>query len=138
VRIKHGPVVSSLLTYVETRSVLARKYHSGEIAAASFAAGQTAFEADWRIFTKVPPDSAIVRRAGDLAEQFRLRAYDAIHLANAERIFRETRSQVRFACFDVALNRTASTLGLMPVAGRFRRIDSILPQTKCGAVSDVD
>jgi predicted nucleic acid-binding protein len=65
----------------------------------------------------MPPDSGIVRRAGDLAEQFRLRAYDAIHLASAERIFRDTRSQVRFACFDAALNRAASTLGLMPVAG---------------------
>lgn len=43
-----GPTVTSLLTYVETRSALARKYHSGEIAAAAFKAGKTQFEADWR------------------------------------------------------------------------------------------
>jgi predicted nucleic acid-binding protein len=108
-------VVSSLLTYVETRSALARKYHSGEIVATAFETGKADFEADWRIFIKIPPDAVIVRRAGDLAEQFRLRAYDAIHLASAEQIFRDTRSQVRFACFDAALNRAALTLGLIPV-----------------------
>jgi len=58
------------------------------------------------------PSNPRSHRAGDLAEHFRLRAYDAIHLAIAERVFRETRSQVRFACFDAALNRAASTLGL--------------------------
>jgi uncharacterized protein len=108
-------VVSSLITYVETRSALARKYYSGEIVAASFEAGKAEFEADWRIFSKMPPDSAIVRRAGDLTEQFRLRAYNAIHLATVERVSLETRSQVRFACFDAALNRAASTLGLKPI-----------------------
>jgi uncharacterized protein len=112
-----SPVVSSLLTYVETRSALARKYQSGEIVAARFALAKAEFETDWRIFTKMPLDFAIVRRAGDLAEQFRLRAYDAIHLASAERLFRDTGSRVRFACFDAALNRAASTLGLTIVAG---------------------
>jgi len=110
-------VVSSLLTYVETRAALARKYDLGGIVAAAFETGRAEFEADWRIFVKMPPDSAIVRRAGDLAEQFRLRAYDAIHLATAERVFRDIQSEVRFACFDAALNRAASTLGLAPVTG---------------------
>jgi uncharacterized protein len=61
------------------------------------------------------PDSAIVRRAADLAEEFRLRAYDAIHLATAERLFHEIQSEVRFACFDTELNRAASLLGLTSV-----------------------
>lgn len=110
-------VVSSLLTYAETRAALARKYHSAEIVAAAFEGGKAEFDADWRIFVKMPADPAIVHRAADLAEQFRLRAYDAIHLATAERVFRDTHIQVRFACFDAALNRAASTLGLMPVPG---------------------
>jgi uncharacterized protein len=105
-------VVSSLITYVETRSALARKYHSGEIVVAAFETAKAEFEADWRIFSKIAPDSAIVRRAGDLAEQFRLRAYDSVHLATAELVFLETRAELRFACFDAALNRAASSLGL--------------------------
>jgi predicted nucleic acid-binding protein len=109
-------VVSSLLTYAETRSALARKFHSRESIAAAFERSKAEFEADWRIFVKMPADSAIVRRAGDLAEQFRLRAYDAIHLATAERVSHDTQSQMHFACFDGALNRAASTLGLIPLA----------------------
>ncbi|MGO9348992.1 MAG: hypothetical protein ACLPZJ_21690 [Terriglobales bacterium] len=45
-----------------------------------------------------------------------LRAYDAIHLATADRLYRETRSRVVFACSDGVLNRAASTLGLILVA----------------------
>jgi hypothetical protein len=44
-------------------------------------------------------------------------AYDAIHLAMADGLYRETQARVRFACFEAALNRTASTLGLTLVAG---------------------
>ena len=109
------PVVSSLLTYAETRAALARKYRSREIVATAFETGKAEFELDWRAFVKMPPDSAIVRRAADLAEEFRLRAYDAIHLATAERLFHEIQSEVRFACFDTALNRAASILGLTSV-----------------------
>jgi uncharacterized protein len=110
-------VVSSMITYVETRSALARKYHSGKIVAAAFEVGKAEFEADWRIFVKMPADPAIVRRAADLTEQFRLRAYDAIHLATAERVLRETRAPVSFACFDATLNGAASTLGLTLARG---------------------
>ena len=62
-------------------------------------------------------DPETVRRAGDLAERLEIRAYDAIHLASAERMYRETQSSVRFLCFDSALNRAASTLGLTLIAG---------------------
>jgi uncharacterized protein len=54
----------------------------------------------------------IVRRAGDLAERFRLKGYDAVHLATADRLGREVRSPLSFACFDSALNTAASILGL--------------------------
>ena len=110
-----SPIVSSLLTYVETRSALARKYRSREIDALMLGTGKADFEADWRVFTKIASDAAIVRRAGDLAEQLRLRAYDSIHLATAERLSRDIRSQVGFACFDAALNQAASMLGFIIV-----------------------
>lgn len=65
----------------------------------------------------MPADPETVRRAGDLAERLGLRAYDTIHLASAERLYRGTQSSVRFLCFDGALNRAASTLGLTLIAG---------------------
>ncbi len=64
----------------------------------------------------MPADPETMRRAGDLAEEFKLRAYDAIHLATADRLYRETQSGVGFAGFDPALNRAASTLELIVAA----------------------
>jgi predicted nucleic acid-binding protein len=58
-----------------------------------------------------------VRIAGDLAERFGLRAYDAVHLASADQLHRETRSSIWFACFDAALNDAASKLGLKVAMG---------------------
>jgi predicted nucleic acid-binding protein len=110
-------IASSLLAYTETRAALARKYHMRQIDAAIFDRSKADFESDWKGFIKMPADPETVRHAGDHAEQFRLRAYDAIHLATADRLYRETQSRVGFACFDSALNRAASTLGLILVVG---------------------
>jgi predicted nucleic acid-binding protein len=68
-----SPIISSLITYVETRSALARKYHSGEIVVAAYETAKTEFEADWRIFSKIPPDSAIVRVPGRIVQIYTLR-----------------------------------------------------------------
>ena len=108
---------SSLLTYAETRAALARKYRMRQIDAAAFDRSKVDFEADWEGFIKMPVDLETVRRAADLAKQFGLRAYDSIHLATADRLYRGIQSRVGFACFDGTLNRAASTLGLILVAG---------------------
>jgi hypothetical protein len=54
----------------------------------------------------------LVERAGDYADAFALRAYDAVQLAAAFETARISQSAVQFACFDVRLNRAAKTLGL--------------------------
>jgi predicted nucleic acid-binding protein len=109
-------IASSLLAYAETRAALARKFRMRQIGVAGFDRAKADFESDWKGFIKMPADPETVRRAGNLAGQFRLRAYDAIHLATAERLYSDTRSQIGFACFDAALNRAASTLGLTLLA----------------------
>lgn len=110
-------IASSLVAYTETRAALARKHRIRQINAAALDRSKADFLSDWEGFIKMPVDPETVRRAGDLAEQFGLRAYDAIHLATADRLYRETRSRVAFACFDSALNRAASTLGLILAGG---------------------
>jgi uncharacterized protein len=64
----------------------------------------------------MPVDAPLVKEAAELAERFRLRAYDSIHLATAERLHHETRAPIRFACFDSALSAAASRLGLKTAA----------------------
>jgi predicted nucleic acid-binding protein len=112
-----GQIASSLLAYAETRAALSRKYRMRQLGTASLDRTKGDFEADWKGFIKLPADVETIRRAGDFTEQFRLRAYDAIHLATADRLYRETGSRTGFLCFDTALNAAATRLGLDVVAG---------------------
>jgi uncharacterized protein len=108
--------VTSLIAYAETRAAFAKKYRMGEIAAHELDRIKREFDLDWQHFNQLPVEREIVRLAGDLAERFRLKGYDAVHLATADRLYREVRSRLLFACFDSALNAAASTLGLRLLA----------------------
>jgi predicted nucleic acid-binding protein len=110
-------VASSLIAYAETRAALARKFRMRQMKQNEFNARKDEFELHWAGFFKLPVDARVVRLAGELAERFGLRGYDAIHLATAEQLYRQTRSPIRFKCFDSALNAAASRLGLKVAAG---------------------
>jgi hypothetical protein len=109
-------IASNLLAYVETRAALARKHRMRQLSDADLDRSKIAFETDWKGFIKIPADADTVRRASDLAEQYRLRAYDAIHLASADRLYRETRARIGFLCFDATLNSAGAKLGFTVVA----------------------
>ncbi len=111
-----GRVTSSLIAYAETRAALARKYRMRQMNQKEFAARKDEFELHWAGFFKLPVDAQLVKVAGELAEKFSLRAYDSIHLASADRLYREIRSPIWFACFDSALNAAAAKLGLKVAA----------------------
>ena len=110
-------VASSLIAYAETRAALARKYRMAQMKQKEFNARKDEFELHWAGFFKLPVDAQLVRLAGELAERFRLKAYDSIHLASADQLRRETRSTIWFACYDSALNAAASKLELKVKAG---------------------
>jgi predicted nucleic acid-binding protein len=108
---------SSILAYVETRAAFARKHRMRQLDDRALERSKVVFEEDWKGFIKLPMDVETVRRAGDLAEQYRLRAYDALHLASADRLARETRARISFLSFDKALNDGAAKLGLSVLSG---------------------
>jgi len=105
-------VVSSLIAYAETRAALARKHRMRQMNEKQLNAHKNEFEKDWTGFLKVPADAHLVRIAGELAERYGLKGYDAMHLASADQIHREVRSPIWFACFDTALRTAAAKLGL--------------------------
>jgi uncharacterized protein len=104
-------VATSLVAYVEARSAFARKHRLADIDAAALKRHKHEFEQGWNRLDRLPVDATTIRRAGDLAEQYRLKAYDALHLATVDLMEVTLRSSVRFACFDDALNRAAARLG---------------------------
>lgn len=110
-------IATSLISYVETRSALARKGGRGEIARTALVRTRDEFERDWAKLHRLPVDDIAVRRAGNLAEEYALRALDALHLAAAESLQIVLRARVTFACFDDALSRAAEMRGLELLLG---------------------
>jgi uncharacterized protein len=108
-------IATSLVAYAETRSALARKRRGGEISAVALKQHKREFERDWARLQRLPIDEATIRKAGDLAEQHALRAFDALHLATADSLQATLRTAVTFACFDGALNGAAEVRGLEPL-----------------------
>lgn len=108
---KAEQIATSLIAYVETRSALARKYRLEQVDGAA-RRHKREFERDWTQLYRLPMDVITVRRAAELAEQHRLRAYDAVHLATADLLQATVRAPVAFACFDNALNEAALRLDL--------------------------
>jgi len=104
-------IATSMLTYTEMRSAFSRKRRFGEIDHNRFERLKEKLETHWATFEIVPIEEVTVRRAGDLAEDFSLRGFDAVHLACAH-IVREGFGAITFACFDDELARAASACGM--------------------------
>jgi len=79
-------VVCVRLVYPETRAALAQAQRLGRLTARQLRDVVTEFDAVFAEIDLVEVDDALARRAGELAEVHRLRGYDAVHLAAADRI----------------------------------------------------
>lgn len=104
-------IVTSMLTYAEMRSAFARKRRFGEITLDQLGCFKEEFETDWNTFDIVGIEETIVRRAGDFAENYLLKGFDAVHLATADSLGRRF-GDITFACFDTELSRAASACGM--------------------------
>lgn len=104
-------VATSMLAYAEARSAFARKRRFGEITEGLLDRVKEEFESTWENFQIFPVDESTVRRAGDFAETYSLRGFDAVHLASADAL-RRSFGEITFACFDAELARAASAFGM--------------------------
>lgn len=101
-------VATSVIAYAETRAALARLRREGSLRPPAFTAIKQSFEQDWPNYLTLDVTMSICRAAGDLAEHYRLRGYDSVHLASFMEIARLAGSgETRFSSFDDRLNRAA-------------------------------
>lgn len=105
-------IATSLVSYAETRSALARKGGTGHVARSALNKCRREFERDWERLHRLPVDETLVRKASDLAEEHALRPFDALHLATADFLQAVLRAAVTFASFDDELNGAAEVHGL--------------------------
>lgn len=101
-------VATSAVTYAETRAALARLRRERALTVAKFRTARREFEDQWPSFVKLDATDALCRTAGELAERYRLRGFDSIHLASfAEVARRAGPRETGFSSFDDRLNEAA-------------------------------
>ena len=101
-------VATSGIAYPETRAALARRRRERALSPTAYRIAARAFEDDWPRYLVVDVSAAICREAGNLAERYRLRGYDSVHLACYLEIARRAGVEAtQFSSFDERLNRAA-------------------------------
>ena len=104
---------ASRVGYAEARAGLARAREMLRIPEEEYSSTLDRFEASWRTFIISDVTQPLVRIAGDLAERYVLRGFDAIHLASAATLQRELGEPITFSAFDDRLNESAASEGLL-------------------------
>ena len=104
--------VTSNVAYPEARSALARRRRDRTLTASAFRTAKRDLEADWWTYLVIPASAEVCREAGNLAEQYKLRGFDSIHLASFAEMLRrlQGRDDAVFSSFDEALNDAARRL----------------------------
>lgn len=106
-------ICTHLIAYAELRTALAKAQRMQGLDAAQKAQLFPIIDNDWQTLNVILPTEMLIKRVGNLADQFGLRGYDSIHLAAAEAISLQIIPKpLVFACFDQHLNKAAKTLGM--------------------------
>lgn len=104
-------VATSVIAYAEARSALARLRREGALRPAAFTSIKRVLDKDWPSYLTLDVTGAISQAAGDLAEQYRLRGYDSVHLASFLEVARRAGAgETHFSSFDDRLNRAAQSV----------------------------
>lgn len=111
-------VATSAIAYVETRAAFVRRRHAGGVSTGDYRAIIRALDADWARYLVVEITGSVIREGARLAERYRLRVYDAVHLAAAGAVHARLAEPVVFAAWDVALEEAARREGLEPFRPR--------------------
>lgn len=116
---KAEALATSSVAYAETRAAFARLKHTGMTTDVRHQQRLRQLDRDWDALLKVELAPDVLRSAGDLAEIYNLRGFDAIHLASALWCWRALKARVAapvdFAVFDRRLAAAADKAGLTVV-----------------------
>lgn len=104
-------VGTAMIAYVEARAAFARRRREGSLARSGYLRCLRDLDRDWPRYLRFELNEALVFTAARMSERYRLRAYDAVHLASAL-VMRNQLVDVTFACWDKDLNAAARRAGL--------------------------
>jgi predicted nucleic acid-binding protein len=111
-------VATCRITWAEIHAALSRRAREAPQDAAAIETAKQAFAAEWLHYVVIEVSQSIVERAGEFADTFALRGYDAVQLAAAQLLAEASGEACAFACFDLRLAKAAKVLGLGTHAGK--------------------
>ncbi len=104
-------VATSTVAYAEARAGLARRFREGDFTDEEHRGAVKDLNGDWPVYDRLSVSDSVAYQAGELAERYALRGYDAVHLASAVRLS-ERFGNLRFLAFDGRLNDAAKAADL--------------------------
>lgn len=105
-------IITSAVAYAECRAAFARLRRVGDIKPAEAKRLAGRLDDDSHRFTVIDVTDSLATRAGELADRFDLRGFDAIHLASFELVLsRADDDDMQFSSADDRLARAAARLG---------------------------
>jgi predicted nucleic acid-binding protein len=122
---QHPLIGTAVLTQAEVASAMSKALRSGWVDEPAILAAWQDFLSHWPAYVRLPISAGIVEHAAAIAQQYGLRAYDAIHLASALAWEDVTGDEVVFACYDENLAKAAGKEGLQIWPGNY---DTTPPQ----------
>jgi predicted nucleic acid-binding protein len=109
---RSGTIVVCRVTWAEAMAALARRARERPQEAALVENAKLNFARSWARLAIIEVSQSLVERAGEYADTFALRGYDAIQLAAAQELAIPLAVPLVFACFDSRLNKAARALGM--------------------------
>ena len=102
----------SRIAWAEFHAAIARRVRTVPADEPALDEARSALASQWPDFLVVEVSQRVVELAGEHADLYALRAYDAVQLATADHLARQSEKPVKFACFDRRLNKAATALGM--------------------------
>ncbi len=109
-------ISTSVVAYTETRAALAHRQREGIFTAEQLREAVGDLDRDWAGFFKVAASNSLAHLAGEIAERYALRGFDAIHPASARRLeerFDDFRRLLRLLAFDDRLTDAAKAASML-------------------------
>lgn len=100
------------LSYVELRAALARRLRERALTTTDYRRVVRDIDEDWPNLFLVTITGRLIREAAVIAERYRLRAYDAMHLCSSLLLQDHSQERVTFACWDRTLREVAAAAKL--------------------------
>jgi predicted nucleic acid-binding protein len=109
---RHESIATATIARAECAATFARAVRRGSLTETAARAGHQQFVREWKTDMRIRITESLVTRADGVAWTYRLRGYDAVHLAAALEWHDRIEEQITVATFDQDLWRAAAEAGL--------------------------